>query len=481
MSDTGYTPTNVAFVGTHQHAGVGGYLENLLPQVTSLGYVKQTVDAIVEGTILAVKRAHASLASGQLSVGNTTILDANINRSPTLQIRLPRETDINMTRIKGMTVLRFDDENGNARGLLSFFAVHGTSLYEIASVEPSAMPGNTTFVVGFTQSNVGDTSPNTIIGEKQFEGALTVMNGERSPDTLLPVEQRKFINFASTFDRMAYIYSSSNSDGPGAFDFTQGDNLSNTQNPFRELVKGVVTPSPSETQVACQYPKPILLNTGYAHTPYDWAPNTVDVQMLRVGNFVMVDHAREALRAKLMSSGVLGADAYVVIAGPANTYDHYVTTREEYSVQRYGGASTIFGQFTLEAYVDKYSSHVPFLADNASGVPDSDPAPVDQTSKAIPLQPGVVFDAAPNGQAFGDVLVDVNTTAYHTGDTVIAQFVGANPRNNLRLESTFLTVDQLVNGQWRTVRSDSHPSTTYQWARVSTDNRERNAMPAPFV
>jgi len=57
----------------------------------------------------------------------------------------------------------------------------------------------------------------------------------------------------------------------------------------------------------------------------------------------------EALRAKLISSGVLGADAYVVVAGPANVYAHYVTTREEYGIQRYEGASTIFGpcEFTF--------------------------------------------------------------------------------------------------------------------------------------
>ncbi|KAG6876987.1 hypothetical protein C0993_011300 [Termitomyces sp. T159_Od127] len=158
----------------------------------------------------------------------------------------------------------------------------------------------------------------------------------------------------------------------------------------------------------------------------------------------------EAIRAKLISSNILGSDAYVVIAGPANTYGHYVTTREEYSVQRYEGASTIFGQcvwhsvivlqriaiqfnpiyaaVTLDAYIDKYSSLVPFLADNATGVPASDPAPVDQTPKAISLRPGVVFDAAPVGKTFGDVLVDVNTTMYRAGDTVSAQFVGANPR-----------------------------------------------------
>jgi len=52
---------------------------------------------------------------------------------------------------------------------------------------------------------------------------------------------------------------------------------------------------------------------------------------------------REAVRAKLIANGIIGNDAYVVVAGPANTYGHYVTTIEEYRVQRYEGASTIFG------------------------------------------------------------------------------------------------------------------------------------------
>lgn len=53
------------------------------------------------------------------------------------------------------------------------------------------------------------------------------------------------------------------------------------------------------------------------------------------------------MRAKLIKEGILGSDAYVVIAGPANTYSHYVTTREEYAVQRYEGASTIYGPCTF--------------------------------------------------------------------------------------------------------------------------------------
>lgn len=43
-------------------------------------------------------------------------------------------------------------------------------------------------------------------------------------------------------------------------------------------------------------------------------------------------------------------------------------------------------------------------------------------------QTAVVFDAAPIGKIFGSVLADVNTIPYNAGDTVVAQFVGANPR-----------------------------------------------------
>lgn len=84
--------------------------------------------------------------------------------------------------------------------------------------------------------------------------------------------------------------------------------------------------------------------------------------MLRVGQLVMLimpgelttmagRRMRDAVRTALIAKGVIGQDAYVVIAGPANTYAHYVTTPEEYSVQRYEGASTIFGQWTLNAYM----------------------------------------------------------------------------------------------------------------------------------
>ncbi|KAJ7476883.1 Neutral/alkaline nonlysosomal ceramidase [Mycena galericulata] len=554
-----YTAQNFALGSTHQHSGVGGYLENLLPQITSLGFVPQTYDAIVQGVVLAVARAHDSLALGSLSLGNTSVVGGNINRSPTAYLANPADeralyVDDGGDQDKFMSLLSF-----GSRGFLSWFPVHGTSLYENntlvssdnkgmaaylyeSSIEPNAMPGNQTFVAGFAQANVGDTSPNTLgafcespgesydgqpcqansstcggtvedchgrgpgftldsygfhsnemIAQIQVDAAKSILSSStlspvtgtvRSVHVYLDMANHTFVLPNGTTAQtcpaaMGFSFAGGTTDGPGSFDFVQGDN-STSQNPLWDIVKSFITPIPSAAQVACQAPKPILLNTGYASFPYAWSPSTVDIQMLKVGNLVILvipgelttmagRRIRAAVRAELISAGIIDNSAYVVVSGPANTYAHYIATREEYSVQRYEGASTIFGPFTLEAYIDKYTSLVPFLADTPSGTPVSDAAPPELTSSAISLQTGVVFDAAPIGKSFGQVLIDVVTSAaYQAGQTVVAQFVGANPRNNLRLEGTFLSVDQLVSGKWTPVRSDSHPSTLYQWTRVST-------------
>jgi len=94
------------------------------------------------------------------------------------------------------------------------------------------------------------------------------------------------------------------------------------------------------------------------------------------------------------------------------------------------------------------------------------------------------MDNPPPGRGFGDVLVAPLAT-YRAGDTAVVQFVAANPRvssyipylsgradacrsqNNLRLEQTFLTVDRLQNNAWTVVRTDSHPSTKFEWLRTN--------------
>jgi len=47
-------------------------------------------------------------------------------------------------------------------------------------------------------------------------------------------------------------------------------------------------------------------------------------------------------------------------------------------------------------------------------------------------------------------------------------FVGANPRNNVRQEDTYLTVQkQNDDGTWTTIRTDNDWTTTLRWARTN--------------
>ena len=46
-----YTEQNVAISGTHTHSGPGGYLQYVLYDITSLGFVRQSFDALVFGIV----------------------------------------------------------------------------------------------------------------------------------------------------------------------------------------------------------------------------------------------------------------------------------------------------------------------------------------------------------------------------------------------------------------------------------------------
>ena len=104
----------------------------LLPQIATLGSDKQTYTAIVDGAVLSIQRAYDRLAPSTISVGTIDIQDANINRSPYSYLANPAaeraqyisDTDTTMTIL---TIDRLSD--GKTTGVLSFFSVHGTSLY----------------------------------------------------------------------------------------------------------------------------------------------------------------------------------------------------------------------------------------------------------------------------------------------------------------------------------------------------------------
>ncbi len=269
-------------------------------------------------------------------------------------------------------------------------------------------------------------------------------------------------------------FAAGTTDGPGAFDFTQANNDSQVQNPFWVLVRDVLT-TPSAKQVACQSPKPVLLDVGEMSAPYAWSPNIVDVQSFRVGQLIMIISPSEAttmtgrrwkaaVSAAAVSKGVTSTPPKVVLGGPANTYAHYAATPEEYGIQRYEGASTLYGQWESNAYMYLSEQNIGYLSGSNSSQPPSGPLPPNNVDKSISLITGVVYDSPHIGTNYGDVMAQPKSS-YTVGSVVNATFVGANPRNNLRLEGTFAEVQFLKNGVWTKVRDDSDWFLVYTWYR----------------
>lgn len=63
-----YTEQNVAISGTHTHAGPGGYLQYVIYIVTSLGFVRQSFDALVDGIEKSIIQAHENLRPGSIFI-----------------------------------------------------------------------------------------------------------------------------------------------------------------------------------------------------------------------------------------------------------------------------------------------------------------------------------------------------------------------------------------------------------------------------
>jgi len=92
------------------------------------------------------------------------------------------------------------------------------------------------------------------------------------------------------------------------------------------------------------------------------------------------------------------------------------------------------------------------------------------SSRQISLLPPVIADICPWRAQFGDVTEEPFDKIYLAGvDIVDVKFHSANPRNNQRIEGTYLTVDKKnANGSWETKYVDGDWCTRFIWENAST-------------
>ncbi|KAL8669118.1 MAG: hypothetical protein Q9224_007757, partial [Gallowayella concinna] len=93
---------------------------------------------------------------------------------------------------------------------------------------------------------------------------------------------------------------------------------------------------------------------------------------------------------------IAGTEPIVVLGAPANSYTHYIATPEEYTVQRYEGASTLYGPHTLDAYLNLTLTVLPYLDTSASSLPPLSPGPSPpiNVNKSLSFITGVLVDNA---------------------------------------------------------------------------------------
>ena len=247
---------------------------------------------------------------------------------------------------------------------------------------------------------------------------------------------------------MGVSFAAGTTDGPGQFDFTQGSG--NSFNPFWRFLAGFLHRASTEEK-ACHHPKAILLATGSIDFPYPWADDTVPIQLLRIGQLVIIGvptemttmagrRTRAAIKQRLVERGVLGAkEGVVVIAGLSNSYTDYTVTQEEYQAQRYEGGPTIYGPLQLDAYIQELERLADHLANGTT--PASDPPPKDSSGHLIRTGGFKKGERAPADHSFGDVLSDAPATA-KAGEAVVVTFVGGCLNNDLRTQDTYLRVER---------------------------------------
>ena len=122
----------------------------------------------------------------------------------------------------------------------------------------------------------------------------------------------------------------------------------------------------------------------------------------------------------------------------------------------------------MNAYINLTLTYLHHLGASSTSQPLPGPFPPDNVNKSLSFITGVVFDGTPLFKHFGDVKEDVRP-AYPIGSVVSATFVGANPRNNLRLEQTYAAIEKLDAevGRWVRIRDDSDWTLIYNWKRTS--------------
>ncbi|KAE8911218.1 Neutral ceramidase [Phytophthora fragariae] len=534
-----YSRQNVLLSATHTHCSPGGlshyFIYSVHPPLH--GADRQNFECVVSGIVEAVVRAHRNLQPAVIRVATGLCLGASVNRSTDAYLANPEHerAQFEHDTDKTMTLWRLDGLDGFPIGMINWFAVHPTSMgnwytlitgdnkgyaaYEFEREQGTKhlMDRPRAFVAAFAQSNEGDVSPNicgprsSCMQHKDFERMVTVANAQLDTARKLYAEAletpaiaggikfaHQYVNYCSIQLQKRWQLNAecptSTSSGCIGVSMVSGTEFDGRGVPaVKEGIRWGTYPKLTtlpELQ-SLQKEKPIIFPTAR----YGMSPRVLPLQIFSIADclhiaavpFEMTTMAGRRLRASLASSlqELLPGIKHIhepVIAGLSNAYCGYMTTREEYAVQRYEGASTHFGPNQLVATCQQFeilatAMHNKLPSKSGQTVDDSLPPPSIKGMGVLDYNIPVLHDGVATGGSFGTVVAGFDAlNEYGWGSTVKVCFHAAHPKNNLRTQGTFLEVQRWMadssrgvsGGVWVVHADDGDISTTFKWERQGT-------------
>ncbi len=502
-----YTDGNVIISATHTHVAAGGCSHYGLYNIATGGHWKNNFDNAVEGIYQAIVRAHNNIAPGRIYFNKGSLTNASINRS---LVAYESNVDANdfLSIDDEMTVLKFIQGEEEV-GMISWFGVHPTSLNKAYThnsadnkgyaalaferLKNSSYGATGAFVAAFANTNAGDMSPNLnlppasepyqdatgpgatdeescdIIGTRQFEKALALYNSANIQLTGSIKALSRYADFSDIEVDAKFTDGQIRNTCRAAL----GTSFSAGAEDGRSGIssEGITTDPNSGTALdQCHAEKPLFLvldnDAGLPETP-----KILPTSIMKIGQFGILAAPAEftimsgrRVRATVMDVPGTGITE-TVLAGYSDAYAGYVSTREEYASQQYEGASTHFGPWTLAAYRQEFERLAIKLVDPAQNPwPNAEPA-VPATSAPVDVSTNVLLDDKPFTIDFGDVQTDVQTN-YDRDQIVEVTFWGGHPNNDLKTNSTYLTVERKEGSTWVPVYFDRDVCTKLTWKRI---------------
>jgi len=128
---------NLVMTATHTHSGPSGFSHHFWVNLASPGYSDTVFSALSKGIVDSIRQAFAKMSPGRIrfTQGEVPLSDAIVFNRSTTPYSANAETDpISHERRdeacdRTMTVLRFEDLEGNPVGMMNWFPVHCTSVH----------------------------------------------------------------------------------------------------------------------------------------------------------------------------------------------------------------------------------------------------------------------------------------------------------------------------------------------------------------